>query len=391
MAFDFDKIIDRRGTDCIKFDGAVSRGKPANVLPLWVADMDFSAPDCVLDALAERVRHGIFGYSEPGAGYFDALAGWFTERFGYVFDPAWVILTPGVVNAICTAIRAFTAPGDAILIQEPVYYPFRECVLDNGRRLIVNTLQLGDGGYVIDFVDFERQILENHVKLFLLCSPHNPVGRVWRAAELREMVRICTDHDVLILSDEIHCDFVFPGHTHHVLPALVPEEAGRMILATAPSKTFNLPGLQIANIFISDRGLRRAFRRELGAGGFSQANALGIVACQAAYAGGAAWLEALNAYLLANMERVDAFLRTNLPQVRLILPEGTYLAWLDCRGLGLSADELERKLLFEAKLWLNRGDMFGVSGAGFVRVNVGCPRAVLDEALGRMGACFGGA
>ena len=388
MDYNFDQIIERRGTDSTKFDSAVKRGRPADVLPLWVADMDFPAPEPVLAAIQERVRHGIFGYTELGTAYFDALRHWFTGRFGYRFDPQWVTVTPGIVNAICVALRAFTAPGDAVLIQEPVYHPFRRAVLANGRKPAVNTLRFAAGNYAIDFADFERQIAAQRVKLFLLCSPHNPVGRVWREDELREMVRICAKYDVLILSDEIHCDFVFPGYSHHILPALVPHEAERMILATAPSKTFNLPGLQISNIFISDDTLRQAFSREISASGLSSSNTLGLTACQAAYSEGAPWLEALLTYLRGNMERIDSFLRAELPLIRLIPPEGTYLAWLDCRRFELSPDALDYKLLHEAGVWLNRGDLFGVSGAGFVRLNAACPRAVLDECLARMASVF---
>ena len=384
MSNNFDQITPRRGTDSYKFDSAARYGKPDDLLPLWVADMDFPAPDCVLDALQTRVQHGVFGYTEPSSSYFGALKSWFTGRFGYTFDPAWVTLTPGVAFAICTAIRAFTAPFESVLIQEPVYYPFRESVLGNRRKLVVNNLQREGEKYSIDFIDFETQIVEHQVRLFILCSPHNPVGRVWQAEELREMVRICAKHDVLIFSDEIHCDFIFPGYTHHVLPALVPEQAGRMILATAPSKTFNLPGLQNSNIFIADPELRRTFRREVYGSGYTQPSAMGVVACRAAYSEGGPWLEALNTYLLANMIQIDTFLKTKLPQIRMIPPEGTYLAWLDCRALGLSPDELEHKLLHEAKLWLSRGDIFGSAGAGFLRINAACPRTTLDDCLNRM-------
>ena len=389
MDYNFDQIIDRRKTECSKFDGAASRGKPADILPLWVADMDFPAPDCVLDALRARVSHGIFGYTEPDSSYFDALAAWFTSRFGYEFDSTWITLTPGVVYAICAAISAYTHPGDAILIQEPVYYPFRESVLLNERRLVVNELRLEGDAYVIDFSDFERQIVENDVKLFILCSPHNPGGRVWLADELREMVRICVKYDVLILSDEIHCDFVFPGHKHLCLPALLPEEQANMILLTAPSKTFNLAGLQISNVFISDSTLRRVFRREVSKSGYAQANSLGIVACRAAYLGGSDWLDALLIYLKNNMTFIDQFLKKHLPAVRLIPSQGTYLAWLDCRELGLASDVLDHKLVHEAGLWLSRGDTFGSAGAGFTRINAACPRAVLETCMERFVATLG--
>jgi len=384
MEYSFDHPIDRRGTDCVKYDGAVRRGKSADILPLWVADMDFPAPPAVLEAMSERVRHGIFGYSEPGQDYFDALKTWFTGRFDYRFDPSWVVLTPSVVSALCTAIRAYTNPGDAILIQEPVYHPFRESILANNRRPVVNTLQLTGDSYIIDFSDFERQIAENQVKLFILCSPHNPVGRVWRGSELRELVCICMKYDVLIFSDEIHCDFVFPGHTHHVLPALTPKAAERIILSTSPSKTFNLAGLHLANTFIPDRDLRRAFYQELHRSGAPSASSLGLVACRAAYTNGAAWLDSLLPYLVANMAEINGFLKANLPAVRLIPPEGTYLAWVDCRALGLSADALDHRLTQEAKIWLNRGDMFGPTGAGFVRINTACPKATLETCLTRL-------
>jgi len=388
MDYNFDKIVDRRNTECIKYDGTTSRGMPVDILPLWIADMDFPAPNCVLEALQSRVSHGIFGYSEPDSSYFDALAGWFTERFGYKFDPSWVTLVPGLVYAIYTAISAFTKSGDNILIQEPVYHPFRESIIRKERQLVVNELLLDGDSYTIDFADFERQIVDNHVKLFILCNPHNPVGRVWQADELREMVRICAKHDVLILSDEIHCDFIFPEHTHLCLPAHFPEEQSRIILLTAPSKTFNLAGLQISNVFISDPELRRTFRREISKTGYSQVNQMGITACRAAYLGGADWLDALLVYIKENMMFIAQFLKDHLPSVRLIPPQGTYLAWLDCRELGLSPDTLEHRLVHDAKLWLSRGDTFGPSGAGFIRVNTACPRATLETCMERFVAAF---
>lgn len=365
----------------MKFDGAAARGKPEDILPLWVADMDFPAPEAVLQAVHERVTHGIFGYSEPDGAYFCALEKWFTGRLGYEFSSDWVTLTPGVVYAIAVAIRALTKHSDAILIQEPVYYPFREMVVRNGRQLVVNELQLGKEIYNIDFADFEEKIRVNNVKLFILCSPHNPVSRCWTGDELREMVRICTKHDVIILSDEIHCDFIFGENKHYVLPALCPD--ANIILCTAPSKTFNLAGLQLANVFISDPKLKKTYTREALRSGFSQAGSLAIVACRAAYEYGANWLDALNKYLYANMIYMDEFLKTNLHAVRLIPPQATYLAWLDCRALGLSPDELDRKLTHEAKLWLNRGDTFGLGGAGFTRINAGCPRETLTACMER--------
>jgi len=388
MMYNFDQVISRRGTNSTKWDSAVSRGKPADALPLWIADLDFSAPDCVIEALSARVQHGVFGYSDLSPGYVESLRKWFSGRFGYTFDPSWLVLTPGVVYAICMAIQAYTNPGDGILIQEPVYHPFRQTVERNGRKLVVNELKLKDGVYSIDFADFEQQIIEYQVKLFLLCSPHNPVGRVWKADELREMVRICVKHNCLVLADEVHCDFVFPGHVHQMLPVLVPEAMDYIILTTAPSKTFNLAGFQISNIFIANEDLRRTFQRVLRQQGYSNANGLGLVACEAAYAEGADWQEALLAYLWENMQYIDRFLQTHLPQVRLIQPEGTYLAWLDARELGLSPVELDRKLIEDAGVWLSPGYSFGAAGTGFLRVNTGCPRSTLQDCLERMKGVF---
>lgn len=394
MGFDFDKVIERRGTDSLKFDGAAARGKPEGLLPLWVADMDFSAPKAVLDAVHERVSHGVFGYSEPDAAYFHALAKWFTGRLGYEFSSEQVVLTPGVVYAIAVAVRAFTKRGDTVLIQEPVYYPFRETVVHNGRKLVVNELlpPSYNDSYHVNFADFEEKICTNGVKLFILCSPHNPVGRCWTAEELREMVRICAKHDVLIFSDEIHCDFIFSDthsvRKHHVLSALCLEEASRIILCTAPSKTFNLAGLQLSNVFISDAKLREVFTSEVLKSGFSQAGSLAIVACRAAYEHGSDWLDALNEYLYTNMLYLDEYLKMNLPTVKLVPPQATYLAWLDCRALPFSPNEIDRKLTHEAKLWLSRGETFGIGGEGFTRINVGCPRSTLAECMKRFVSAF---
>ncbi|SHI18083.1 cystathione beta-lyase [Sporobacter termitidis DSM 10068] len=377
----FDKIIDRRNTDSLKYDFAVKRGKPEGILPLWVADMDFRAPDCVLEALTEKSRHGIFGYSESGEEYFDALKGWFQESHGWEVRPEWLVKTPGVVFAISTAVRALTREGDGVIIQQPVYYPFTESVVKNDRKLVVSELVYSEGRYAIDFEDFERKIKENNVKLFILCSPHNPVGRVWTAEELTRLGDICLRHGVLVVSDEIHADFVYPGHRHIVFSSLKPEFEKLSIICTAPTKTFNLAGLQVSNIFIPDERLRLQFRREIGKTGYSQLGIMGIVACKAAYTCGRNWLEALKSYLNENLGYVHGFLKERLPQVRLIEPEGTYLVWLDFKDLGLDDDALERLIVHKAGLWLDGGLMFGPAGTGFQRINIACPRSVLEKAL----------
>jgi len=385
MEFDFDRTIDRRDTQCIKYDNAAF-GMPGDALPMWVADMDFAAPPCVVAGLEERLRHGIFGYSNMDAGYFGALREWYARRFGWNVEREWLAVTQGVVNAIYVAVRALTEPGDGVTIQQPVYYPFESAIRDTGRQVVVNELLYGGGRYSIDFDDFERKIERS--RMFILCSPHNPVGRVWTRDELERMGEICMRRGVTVVSDEIHQDFVFPGSRHLVFAGLGPLFADMTVTCTAPSKTFNLAGLPLSNIFIKDRGLRDRFLREYRNCGLDHPGIMSIIACRAAYEGGAEWLEELKLYLGGNLSLLRGSLRERIPKVRLVEPEGTYLAWLDCRGLGLPARELDDLIARKGKLWLSRGDTFGAGGAGFYRMNVACPRPVLREGISRLEAAF---
>lgn len=385
---DFTEVVDRRGTACLKYDFAAERGYPADVLPFWVADMDFKTPEPVRQALISSSEHGIFGYTDVTPAYRDVLAGWFQRRHNWQIDKESLVVTPGVVFAICTAVRAFTEPGDRVLICPPVYYPFSESIKSNGRKLVESPLVEKAGHYEIDFADFEAQIEAQQVKMFILCSPHNPVGRVWQPEELQKVAAICQKHDVLVVADEIHQDFVREGNKHTVFASLSPELAQRVITCTSPSKTFNLAGLQISNIFIENPDLRQRFRTEMTAAGYSQPNALGLFAAQAAYREGDSWLQELLAYLEENLQRTRTFLKENLPQVKLIEPEGTYLLWLDCRALGLSNRELDERIIQQGKLWLDSGWIFGRSGAGFQRINMACPWSVLQEGLQRLAACL---
>jgi cystathionine beta-lyase len=394
--YDFDAVPDRRGTNSLKYDFAAERGMPEGLLPLWVADMDFRIPPEVSRALVRSAEHAIFGYSDSKPGYFAAVRDWFSRDFGYEPEAEWLVKTPGVVFALAMAVRAFTDPGDAVLVQRPVYYPFSGVVDANGRRLVNNPLvyekdgaRAGAGGrYRIDFDDFERKVAGEGVRLFLLCSPHNPVGRVWTREELARMGEICLAHGCVVVADEIHCDFVFPGRRHQVFAAISPEFACNTILCTAPSKTFNLAGLQVANIFIADGGRRRRFLREIDASGYSQLNAMGLVACQSAYEHGAEWLAQLREYLAGNLDLLRDFVRRRLPGVRLVEPEGTYLAWLDFNEALPDPVELDRFIVREAGLWLDAGTIFGPEGGGFERVNFACPRATLEQALDRLGAAW---
>lgn len=377
----FDELIDRKNTNSLKYDFAVERGKPVDILPLWVADMDFKTPSSVRAALATCSDHGIFGYSETKEDYFNTLYHWFNTYFDWPIQSSWLVKTPGIVYAICTAIRALTEKEDAIMIQQPVYYPFSESITSNERLLVNNTLVYEDGKYSMDFEDFEAKIIKHKVKLFILCSPHNPVGRVWTREELIRLGDICLKHAVIVVSDEIHADFVYNGHKHLVFASLKPEFLDISITCTAPSKTFNLAGLQISNIFIPNECIRHEFELEIIRTGYSQLNTMGLVACKAAYDHGREWLEDLKDYLAQNLNFVRSFLSEKLPQIKLVEPQGTYLIWLDCRSLNLSDQALEDLIIHKARLWLDSGSMFGSDGEGFQRINIACPKAVLEKAL----------
>lgn len=381
---DFDRVINRKGTRCLKYDFAEKEGLPEDVLPLWVADMDFETSSYVVDALAERAKEGIFGYSEVQTPYFEIVRDWMKKHHDWEVQERWLVKTPGVVVALAMAVKAYTNPGDSVLIQLPVYYPFSEVIEENGRKAVSNTLYLGeDNRYHIDFEDFERKIAEEDIRLFFLCSPHNPVGRVWSREEMERMGDICVRYGVTVVSDEIHQDFVFKGK-HHVFAGLKREYEEISVTCTSPGKTFNLAGIPISNIFIPNRELRNKFRRELGAAGISQLGVMGLVACEAAYSHGEEWYRAMLAYIKENIEFTKNYVEENLPGVKMIDTEGTYLVWLDFRGTGLSTEELEKLVVYRAKLWLDSGRIFGECGSGFQRINTACPRSVLEEALRRL-------
>ena len=389
MPINFDEIIDRRNTSCLKHDFAVERGYPADILPFWVADMDFRAPAPVIDALKVRAEHGIFGYTQVKDDYFAVLQNWFRTRHDWTVERRELILTPGVVFAIATAIRAFTIKGDAVLIQQPVYYPFANMIRQNERVIVDNPLRLIEGRYEIDFADFEQKIIEHRVKLFILCSPHNPVGRVWTRAELEQIAAVCLRHNVIVVADEIHEEFVRPGFRHVPFASLSEEAAASTVTCTSPSKTFNLAGLQISNIFIRNAQLRRRFKEELGRTGYDEPNTLGLTGAKAAYEHGAEWLAQLLAYIEENHSRTKSFLAAHLPKVQIIEPEGTYLLWLDFRAYGLSDEALNEKIIREAHLWLDDGPIFGAGGSGFQRINIACPWATLETGLQNLAKAFG--
>jgi len=381
MGTNFDEIIDRRNTNSLKYDFGMERKHRDDLLPLWIADMDFRLPEEIISDIQAAVAHGIFGYSESKENYFIPLHDWFQNHFNWDVKKEWLTKTPGVVYAIALAIKAFTKEGEAVIIQQPVYYPFSECINDNNRRLINNQLIYENGKYSINFEDFEQKIINEDVKLFLLCNPQNPTGRVFTKEELTRLGEICLKHNVIVLSDEIHCDFTYPGHPHTVFASISEEFANNSIICTSPSKTFNMAGMQTSNIFIPNKTIRDLFLHEFDASGYSQLTTLGLVACQSAYTNGYEWLNELKTYLKGNLDYVRTFINENLPEIKLVEPEGTYLIWLDCSELGVSYKELEKIIIDKAKLWLDGGIIFGKATSLFERINIACPRSVLVQAL----------
>lgn len=384
MPYDFDKVTERKNTNSLKYDFARERGKKEELLPMWVADMDFPTPPEVSEALINAARHGIFGYSEVKEDYFNVLHKWFLSHYRWNIDRKWLVKTPGVVFAISMAVRSLTSEGDSVLIQRPVYYPFSEAILSNNRNLVNNPLLYENGAYRIDFDDFERKIIEYKVKLFILCNPHNPVGRVFTREELTRLGDICVKHDVLVVSDEIHADFIHPGHEHLVFASLKEDYGERTVTCTAPSKSFNLAGLQVSNIFIQNPAIRRKYREEIIKAGYSQLNTLGLIACKAAYEFGEEWLKELEAYIYENLLTARAFIEKEIPELKVIDTEGTYLLWVDFNSLGLETEDLEKFITDKAGLWLDGGTMFGPEGKGFQRFNVACPREILLKALNQL-------
>ena len=387
MKFNFDEVINRHGTNSYKYDFPERFNKPPGVLPLWVADMDFRIPPGVMAAIQKVADHGVYGYTDAGEDYFQAVADWFAKKHDYPVKSEWMVKVSGIVFALGMAIKGLTAPGDRVLIQKPLYYPIENTIVANGRVVIDNPLVYSQGRYTIDLNDFEKKIAENNVRMFILCNPHNPVGRVWTKEELLAMGHICRRYNCIVVSDEIHCDLVFEGHKHLVFSTVCDEFAEHSIICTSPSKTFNLAGLQCANIFIPNEELRARFIHEIWATGYTQLNTVGLAACQAAYLHGEEWLAELMRYLAGNAGFVCEYMAAELPQVKPVALEGSYLQWLDFSGLGLEHDEMEERLN-RANVWLSGGTAFGAAGAGFFRVNLACPRSTLAEAMRRVAGAF---
>ena len=386
MEYDFDTVVDRRGTDSVKWDCYPRFGHTSDDLPLWVADMDFALPPEVIADLRARCDHGIFGYTQPSALYYQAVCSWIERHEGWRPEPEFFVHTPGVVFALAASVRAFTDPGDGVLIQRPVYYPFTSVVEKNGRRVVNAPLVCRKGRYSVDFDAFEQVVARERPRMFLLCNPHNPVGRVWTLEELSRISQVCSAYQVQVVSDEIHADFARPGHTHVPFVRAGGEAARTCVVCTSPGKSFNLAGLQVSNILVQDEEVRERLSWAVGATGFGGCTTLGYTACRSCYEKGGPWFSELLGVIDGNIRHMGDYLRKYLPKLHLIESESTYLTWVDCRELGLSDEQLDEFISKRAHLWLDPGHLFGPEGSGFMRFNVACPRATLDQALSRLRA-----
>jgi len=382
MSFDFETVVRREGTASVKWDGRKGYFNSEDLLPMWVADMDFAVPEAVSRAVKERAGHPVFGYTLATDSVYESLVNWMRKRHGYEVQRDWVILSPGVVPSLHAAAIAFARPGEGVIVQPPVYFPFFSAVTETDRKLILNPLRLEDGRYRIDF-DHLEECAGQGARLLILCTPHNPVGRVWSEDELRTVLDIARRHDLVILSDEIHHDLIFPGSSHIPLHLLAGEGAN-IVTAVAPSKTFNIPGLGLSALIVPNPRHRVALRKAFELLHLGASNPFSLVAFEAAYREGEEWLEALLIYLTETRDFVSQYLAEHIPKIKVIQPEGTYLLWLDCRELGMNDSELKQFFIHKAKVGMNPGTVFGEGGSGFMRMNIGTSKLIVAEALERI-------
>lgn len=378
MKYDFDKTIDRRATNSYKWDSA-----PEDVLPMWVADMDFRTAPAIIDALQKRVAHGIFGYTRVPDAYYDAVTSWFSRRHGWDIDREWIIYTSGVVPAVSAVIKALTVPGDKVIVQTPVYNCFFSSIRNNGCEIVSNPMRRTADTYEMDFDALERCAADPRAKVMLLCNPHNPAGRVWTPDELTRLGNICLRNGVTVVADEIHCELVYQGFKYTPFASLSDAFLHRSVTCVSPSKAFNIAGLQIANIVAFDNDLRSRIDKAININEVCDVNPFGVAATIAAYNEGEEWLNQLVDYLHGNYEAMAEFCRRELPEFPITRLEGTYLVWMDCSSLGMPSDALEHALLDDARLWLNAGTMYGAEGEGYMRWNIACPRSVMLDGLNR--------
>jgi len=387
MKYNFDEIVEREGTNCIKWDARGHVFKDNNVLPLWVADMDFKTPRFIADALKERAGHEIYGYTFRGDSYYEAIIGWMKRRHGWDIKKEWISFSPGVVAGLTIAIETFSNPGDEVIVQPPVYYPFFNSVQGTGRKMVENPLKLKNSRYFFDLEDLKSKI-NAHTKILLLCSPQNPGGMVWSKGELTELANLCLDNKILVISDEIHSDLAFSAYKHTPLATISEEAAMNTVTCMAPSKTFNVAGLASSVVIIPDKRKYASYERRLEVGHLNMGNIFGAVALEAAYAHGDEWLGQMVDYLEENYNFLKNFFKNELPDVKVMEAEGTYLVWLDFRHYGMKDKELSEFIIEKAKVGLNNGAKFGTGGDGWMRLNIGCPRSILEEALTRLKNAF---
>lgn len=380
MKYDFDTIIPRRRTNSYKWDTP----EEEDVLPMWVADMDFRTAPAIVEALQERVAHGIFGYTKVPETYYDAVVRWFGDRHHWQINPRWIIYTSGVVPALSAVIKALTDPGDKVIVQTPAYNCFYSSIRNNGCELSANNLIYRDGRYTIDFDDLEAKAADPKVKILLLCNPHNPVGRVWTPEELRHIGDICLRNGVFVVADEIHCELTYGRHDYTPFASISERFQQNSVTCVSPSKAFNLAGLQIANIIAADDEVRRRIDRAININEVCDVNPFGVIATMAAYNEGGEWLDALRKYLWENYEYLCHFFTERLPQYHVLPLEGTYLVWIDCRASGIGSDAITLRLQEEQRLMVNSGTMYGLGGEGFIRMNIACPRKLLADGLERI-------
>ncbi len=387
--WNFDEVINRENSSCIKYDLREEVFGRADVIPMWVADMDFRTPSFITEALAARLKHEIFGYSYRPDTYFSSFIDWLTERHRWSVRREWIEFSPGVVPALNMCTLAFTDPGDEIIIQPPVYTPFHGAVTDHGRRLVFNNLIETPQGWVMD-IEGLRNLINPATRMLILSNPHNPVGRAWRREELEEIVEICHEKGVVILSDEIHSDLVLPGHSHIPLASISEKAASITVTCMAPSKTFNLAGFSTSSMIIPDPVMMEKYRRTLVGLHLHLGNIFGNIASEAAYTHGHEWLDELLQYIQGNVDLVVDFCRDHLPQIRPVKPEATYMIWLDCRGMGLDGAGLQKFFVEKAGVGMNEGSRFGPGGQGFMRMNLACPRSVVEKALKQIKSAING-
>ncbi|MCG6188791.1 MalY/PatB family protein [Maribellus maritimus] len=385
--YNFDEIVQREETNCIKYDARDWAFNTNDVLPLWVADMDFKTPDFIVDAIKKRAEHEIFGYTFKPESYFEAIIGWMKRRHKWEIQKEWISFSPGVVAGLTLAVETFSKPGDEVIVQPPVYFPFFECVKGTKRKMVENPLKIENGRYTFDFGDLKAKISEK-TKLLMLCNPQNPGGMVWTKDELAELSTICIENKIMVISDEIHSDLIFKGHKHIPFAAISEEAANNCVVFMAPSKTFNVAGLSSSIAIIPNKTNFARYERALGVGHLGMGNIFGSVALEAAYAHGDEWLEQMLDYLWTNYQLVKAFIEKNLSKVKVMPLEATYLVWLDFTEYGMKDEELSKFIVEEAKVGLNNGGRFGTGGDGWMRINIGCPQSILLEGLERLGQAF---